>query len=61
MVKGMQWFIALIVVFMLAFLCYKAVSQMDADTAKMVITQVVTAGVGIIGTVAGYLAGKKSV
>lgn len=57
MVKQMQWFILLLIVGMLAFLVYKAVSQMDADTAKWVIIQIVTIGVGAVG---GYLAGKKA-
>ncbi len=57
MVKQMQWVILLIVVGMLAFLIYKAVSQMDAETAKWVIIQVVTMSVGAVG---GYLVGKKA-
>lgn len=57
MLKQMQWFILLLIVGMLAFLVYKAVSQMDADTAKWVIIQIVTMSVGAVG---GYLAGKKA-
>ncbi len=56
MVKQMQWVILLLIVGMMAFLIYKAVSQMDAETAKMVIIQVLTMSVGAVG---GYLAGKK--
>ena len=58
MTKAMQWVVVLIVVSMLAFLSYKAVNQMDAETAKWVIIQIVTMSIGAVG---GYLVAKKGV
>ena len=56
MLNRKGFIIALLIVGMLAFLIVKAVNQMDADTAKWVIIQVVTMSVGAVG---GYLVGKK--